>query len=110
MGHRKRERREPATPPPESETARRSILALLEGGPCTAAEISAAVGRPEKDVLEHLAHLRKSLRRGDLRLEISPAACRTCGFVFRKRDRVTSPGRCPICKGESISDPAFRVE
>jgi predicted Zn-ribbon and HTH transcriptional regulator len=30
--------------------------------------------------------------------------------VFRKRDRLKAPGRCPVCKGESISDPSFRVE
>jgi predicted Zn-ribbon and HTH transcriptional regulator len=102
--------REPAPPPQEPETVRKSILALLEDRPCTAMELSAAVRRPEKDVLGHLEHLRRSLRRGNRRLSVSPAGCRACGFVFRKRDRVASPGRCPLCKGESISDPVFRVE
>jgi len=96
--------------PEEPDTVRRSILALLENGPCTALELSVAVRRPEKDVLDHLEHLRKSLRPGNRRLVVSPAKCRECGFVFRKRERVKSPGRCPLCKGEAISDPAFLVE
>jgi len=39
-----------------------------------------------------------------------PAECRECGFVFRKRDRLKAPSRCPVCKGKAISDPSFRVE
>jgi predicted Zn-ribbon and HTH transcriptional regulator len=109
MGHPRADRKEPGVPVEAPETVRRSILALLENGPCTALELSAAVRRSEKDVLGHLEHLRRSLRRRNRRLEVSPAECRECGFVFRKRDRMKSPGRCPLCKGESISEPAFRV-
>lgn len=101
--------KEPAVPAQEPETVRRSLLALLEEASCTAVELSAAVRRPEKEVLLHLEHLRRSLRHGSRRLEVLPAACRGCGFVFRKRDRLTSPGRCPVCKEESIADPVFRV-
>ena len=104
------DRKGPDIPKEEPDTVRRSLLALLEQGPRTAIELSAAVRKPQKEVLAHLEHLRRSLRRGSRRLELSPAECRGCGFVFRKRARVTSPGRCPLCKGESVSDPAFRVE
>ena len=110
MPRRKDDPREPAAPPQEAETVRRRILALLELGPRTALDLSVAVRRPEKDVLAHVEHLRRSLRKGTRRLEVSPAECRACGFVFRKRERVKAPGRCPLCKGESISDPVFRVE
>ncbi len=106
----KADRKGPVIPKEEPETVRRRLLALLENGPRTALELSAAVKRSEKDILGHLEHLRRTLRQGNRRLEVSPAECRECGFVFRKRDRVKAPGRCPLCKGESISDPAFRVE
>jgi predicted Zn-ribbon and HTH transcriptional regulator len=102
--------KEPPVPSAERETVRRRILSLLSGGPCTAKEISAAVRMPEREVGEHLEHLRKSLRAEGRRLEQVPAECRDCGFVFRKRHRLKSPGRCPVCKGEFISDPSFRVE
>lgn len=99
-----------AAPPENRQTIRRRILALLEGNPRTAKEISAAVRIPEREVGEHLLHLRKSLRAEGRRLETVPARCLGCGFVFRKRERPTGPGRCPVCRGEFISDPSFRVE
>ena len=93
----------------ETETTRRQIRTLLEEGPHTAKEISSAVHRPEKEVENHLEHLRKSLRSEGRRMDQVPAECRGCGFVFRKRDRLKAPSRCPVCKGEAISDPSFRV-
>jgi hypothetical protein len=93
----------------ETETTRRQIRTLLEEGPHTAKEISSAVHRPEKEVENHLEHLRKSLHSEGRRLGQIPAECRGCGFVFRKRDRLKAPSRCPVCKGEGISDPSFRV-
>lgn len=101
---------EPPTPLEEKETVRRQIRALLEEGPHTAKEISFAIRRPEKEIESHLEHLRKSLHAEGRRLTQVPAECRGCGFVFRKRERLKAPGRCPACKGESISDPSFRVE
>ncbi len=92
------------------ETVRRRILALLEKGPRTALEISSAVRIPEREVESHLGHLRRSLRGSGRRLSQAPAQCRGCGFLFRKRDRLRAPGRCPVCRGESIADPYFRVE
>jgi len=100
----------PSTPAEEKETVRRQIRALLEKGPHSAKEISFAIRMPEKEVENHLEHLRKSLHTEGRRLMQVPAECRGCGFVFRKRDRLKAPGRCPVCKGESISDPSFRVE
>ena len=96
--------------PEESETIRRQLRTLLEEGPLTAKEISTAVRRPEKEIADHLEHLRKSLHSEGRRLSQVPAECRECGFVFRKRDRLKAPSRCPVCKGEAISDPAFRVD
>lgn len=100
----------PKAPPEESETIRNRIRALLEKGPRTAREISIAIRQPEQDIESHLEHLRKSLHSEGLRLERIPAECRGCGFVFRKRGRLKAPGRCPVCKEESISGPIFRVK
>ena len=101
---------EPPIPVEEKDTVRRQIRALLMAGPHTAKEISAAIRRPEKEIGNHLEHLRKSLHAEGCRLTQVPAECRGCGFVFRKRDRLKAPGRCPVCKGESISDPSFLIE
>jgi len=64
------------------------------------------VGIPEKEVYAHLEHVQRSLKKD---LAITPARCKKCGFVFRKRDRLTKPGRCPVCKGQSIEEPMFSV-
>ena len=96
--------------PGETETIRHQLRTLLEEGPLTAKEISAAVRKPEKEIADHLEHLRKSLHSEGRRLSQVPAECRECGFVFRKRDRLKAPSRCPVCKGEAISDPSFRVD
>lgn len=100
----------PSTLFEEKETARRRIRALLEVGPHTAGEISVSARIPEKDVEAHLESLKKSIHAEGRRLIQVPAECRECGFVFRKRERLKSPGRCPVCKGESISDPSFLIE
>jgi len=60
-------------------------------------------------VAEHLSHAIRSLEPGE-RLGEAPAACLACGFAFRKRERLTTPGRCPRCRTERIRPAAFWVE
>jgi hypothetical protein len=97
-------------PPEMHDTVRRAILAVLrEEGPLSARDISQAVGIPEKEVAGHLDHLRKTLAAEGERLAVTPPECRKCGFVFAKRERLTRPGRCPVCKGESLDPPLFGV-
>jgi len=43
------------------------------------------------------------------RLRILPAACRQCGFTFTKRQRLTPPSRCPVCRQQSLSRPRFAL-
>jgi predicted Zn-ribbon and HTH transcriptional regulator len=30
--------------------------------------------------------------------------------LFAKRDRLSKPGRCPVCKGTRVAGPEFSVE
>jgi transcriptional regulator len=90
-------------------TLRRRIVSLLEARILSAKELSASLGIPEKEVYEHLRHVQRAVRSGGFRFDVVPAACRACGFAFRKRDRLTSPGKCPVCRGESIADPSFAI-
>ncbi len=93
-----------------TDTVRHQIVAELEQGPLSAFDLSGLVGIPEKEVSGHLEHIRQSLHRTGKRLIVRPAECVKCGFVFEKRDRLTRPGKCPVCKGESIHAPIFSVE
>jgi hypothetical protein len=89
---------------------RQEIIDLLRGGPLSAKEISRALRVREREVYEHLGHVRLSLAaaKGE-RLEVEPSRCLGCGYVFRKRHRLTAPSRCPICRGSHISEPRYQV-
>ena len=93
-----------------SQTVRQMIIDILLEGPATAKELSARVSIPAKDVFPHLAHIRSSLHHGQQRLVMEPASCRTCGFVFQKRERLRKPGRCPSCHHSFIDQPGFRIQ
>jgi len=105
----KQKPRKPVVPRTAQETTRHAIMALLSEGPVSAKDISIAIHLPEKEVYSHLEHIRRSLHATGAVLEVTPAECRSCGFVFAKRDRMTSPGKCPICRSEAILDPLFSL-
>jgi predicted Zn-ribbon and HTH transcriptional regulator len=101
--------KKPFIPPEKHDTVRREILALLQREEMSAREISMDIGIPEKDVFGHLEHIRAMLHGRGTGILVTPAQCMKCGFVFRKRDRLTKPGRCPVCRGEQIEDPRFSI-
>jgi serine O-acetyltransferase len=82
---------------------------MLREGEWTARDISRRLGIREKEVYEHLPHVEKSLG-SDTRLIAQPARCLDCGFVFRKRTRFTTPGKCPVCRSEAISAPVYGIQ
>jgi predicted Zn-ribbon and HTH transcriptional regulator len=101
--------REPSIPEERSETVRREIAAVLKGSALSAKEISAQVRLSEKEVYDHLEHIRRTLNKKDCRFIVQPAECIKCGFVFRKREKLKKPGRCPVCKGELIQEQLFNI-
>jgi len=98
--------KQPHIPVFRPDTIRQEIITLLSQESMTARELSGEVGVAEKEVLEHLEHIRLALRDG---LVLEPAQCLACGFSFRKRERLKGPGRCPVCKSEHIAEPRFAV-
>lgn len=99
--------KQPFIPVRRYETVRQELVSLLRGETLTAKELSGAVGISEKEVLEHLEHIKTALHG---RLVVTPSRCLECGFSFQKRERVKKPGRCPVCRSERIADPAFTIE
>ncbi len=102
--------KEPVVPPSSHDTVRQGIIQELEKKFCSAKDLSAAVKIPEREVYGHLEHIQKTLASLDRRLLIRPAECKKCGFSFSKRARMKKPGRCPVCRGESIKEPLFAVK
>lgn len=97
-------------PPPEHrQTVRDALYFALREGPRTIRELSAEVGAREKDLLDHLSHLERSLGRTGQHLSVEPSRCLACGFTFEGRSRLSKPGRCPACKATRITLPRFAV-
>jgi predicted Zn-ribbon and HTH transcriptional regulator len=101
--------KEPAIPVSMHDTVRHEILFALEQGSRSAGEISREVRISEREVYDHLEHIRKTAGKAGKHLIITPAECRKCGFVFTKRERLRKPGRCPLCRGESIQEALFSI-
>ena len=97
-------------PSEATDTVRHRIALELAQGPLSALDLSGLVGIPEKEIAGHLEHIRQSLHRTGKRLVVQPAECAKCGFLFEKRDRLTRPGKCPVCRSESIHAPLFNIE
>ena len=88
-------------------TVRKRITEALEKDCLDLREISQRFGIREREALEHLEHVARSAH--PKKFIIEPALCRNCGFSFRKRTRLGTPGRCPLCKSESITPPRFSI-
>jgi predicted Zn-ribbon and HTH transcriptional regulator len=101
--------KEAFVPVERDDTIRHKIIFLLSGQSLSAKEISAKVSISEKEVYGHLEHVRKTVSKSSHHLIMTPSKCNKCGFVFKKRDRLKKPGKCPICHNESISEPLFSI-
>lgn len=98
--------KEPAIPSERHETLRQMIVALLESRTLSAKELSPEVSASEREIYDHLEHIRM---KKEIRLVVTAAECRKCGYAFRKRERLKKPGKCPVCRGEFITEPLFSV-
>jgi predicted Zn-ribbon and HTH transcriptional regulator len=98
---------EPKAPPPRSKTARARLRGALSAEPLSARELSQQVGLSEKEVLEHLVHVARSLEAEGNALHILPARCKSCGFAFEADLARARPSRCPKCKAERIEAARF---
>jgi len=100
-----------------NKTVRQMISEVLRGQLLTAKDISREVGIKEKEVLEHLPHVARSLgHKGpheggrEEKLVTEPSECLGCGFVFRKRARLKTPGKCPVCRSEEITETRYGIK
>jgi predicted Zn-ribbon and HTH transcriptional regulator len=89
-------------------TVRRTLVELLSQEPRSVSWIAREMGLRRADAEDDLRHaLRSALAAGHL-VEVIPARCKNCGFVFAD-DRLTKPGRCPSCKGSRLFEPQIRI-
>jgi predicted Zn-ribbon and HTH transcriptional regulator len=91
-------------------TRRQELVKILERREYSFEELRRETQARVRDLDEDLAHLERSLRRGPRRLLVEAAHCIACGFAFRKRERFSTPGRCPVCREERIAPARLRIE
>lgn len=101
--------KEPTVPVERFDTIRRKMISILLAQPSTARQMSAELRLPEREIYDHLEHIRRTMHMGEYHLIVQPAVCEKCGFTFRKRERLKSPGKCPMCRSELIAEPLFEV-
>jgi predicted Zn-ribbon and HTH transcriptional regulator len=89
-------------------TRRRQLVELLSREPRSVSSIAREMGLHRGDVEEDLRHAVRSAAAAGYRVEVVPARCKTCGFVFGD-ERLTKPGRCPSCKGSRLFEPQIRL-
>ncbi len=90
-------------------TIRQQLIALLEDNDMTAREISRELHISEKEVFSHLQHIRKTVKALKKKLKIQPFECLHCGYVFKDRNRLSPPGRCPKCKQSRIKSATYHI-
>jgi len=66
------------------------------------------MGLRRGDVEEDLRHALRSAVAAGHRVEVIPARCKDCGFLFGD-DRLTKPSRCPSCKRSRLFEPLIRL-
>jgi hypothetical protein len=92
-------------------TVRQRLMHRLTGARHASRDLAALIGAPERQIEEHLAHVVRSLAKdATRRFVLEPSRCHDCGFVFRERTRLTTPGRCPACRSEAIAPPRFGID
>ncbi len=91
------------------QTIRQQIIELLQQRSVVVREISQELGIMEKEVFDHLEHIRFSVKASGQKLNIAPAVCLDCNYSFKDRKRVKHPGRCPKCKSTHIQKPEYSI-
>lgn len=88
---------------------RRTLGNYLKAEAMSLRQLSRRVRMPERDLKEALKHLRLSLKHAGQVLDVIPACCGKCHFVF-DLDTYHRPSRCPKCKSTWIKDPILKIK
>jgi transcriptional regulator len=89
-------------------TVRRRFIELFSHDARSVSSIAREMGLRRADAEDDLRHALRSAVAAGHRVEVIPARCKSCGFVFAE-DRLTKPGRCPSCKGSRLFEPQIRI-
>ena len=89
-------------------TLRRSFVEWLSAEPRSVSWLARELGMRRGDVEGDLRHALRSARAAGHVIEVIPARCKACDFVFSE-EKLSKPGRCPACKGTRLFEPMLRI-
>ena len=92
-----------------SGTPRQRIEALISERARDAGSLSRELSLKQREVENHLKHIESSSKARGKKFLVHPSRCLSCEFIFKGRERSTKPSRCPKCKNEQTSLPAFEI-
>jgi hypothetical protein len=92
-----------------SRTTRERIADRLREETLAAGELATEFEIRTAEALDHVRHVARSLEPTGEDLLVAPPTCEECGFS-EFDDLVNRPSRCPECKSEAVTEPAFRIE
>lgn len=87
---------------------RRHLLDYLSNEPRSVSWLARELGMSRGDVDDDLRHALRSAAAAGHHIEVIPARCKSCAFVF-SADKLSKPGRCPACKGTRLFEPLIRI-
>ncbi len=87
---------------------RKQLLDLLSHEFRSVSSLARELGMTRGDIEDDLRHLLRSARAAGHDIEIVPARCKSCDFVFSE-EKLSKPGRCPACKGSRLFEPMMRI-
>ena len=89
-------------------TLRRQLIDLLSHEPRSVSSLARELGMTRGDVEDNLRHAIRSAQAQGHKVEVIPARCKACDFVFGD-EKLTKPSRCPACKGTRLYEPMVRI-
>jgi predicted Zn-ribbon and HTH transcriptional regulator len=89
-------------------TLRKHLIELLSHEPRSVSSLARELGMARGDMEDDLRHAIRSARAQGHEIEVIPARCKQCDFVF-SADKLSKPGRCPACKATRLFEPMIRV-
>jgi predicted Zn-ribbon and HTH transcriptional regulator len=89
-------------------TVRRRLIDLVSREPRSVSSLAHELGSRRRDLEDDLRHALRSALAAGYRIEVLPARCKTCGFVFDPA-KLAKPSRCPACKGTRVFEAMIRA-
>ena len=89
-------------------TFRKQLIDLLSYEPRSVSSLAREMGMSRGDMEDDLRHAIRSARAQGHRVEVVPARCKHCDFVFGD-DKLSKPSRCPACKATRLFEPMIHV-